>query len=61
LVAQFRGAGFSTGQCCQTTWKRRPYVVDHIFHNAQLRQTQCKVVETEVSDHHALLAEFELS
>jgi endonuclease/exonuclease/phosphatase family metal-dependent hydrolase len=61
LVAQFRGAGFSSGQCGQVTWKRRPYVVDHIFHNAQLRQTQCKVVETEVSDHHALLAEFELS
>lgn len=59
LVAQFQSAGFSPGQCCQTTWRRRPYVVDHIFHNAALRQTACKVVETDVSDHHALVGEFE--
>jgi len=59
LVEQFKRAGFSPGQCCQATWRRQPFVVDHIFHNGGLKQTACKVVETTVSDHHALTGVFE--
>src|SRR5207244_2197494 len=33
LVKQFAQVGFSTVQEKEITWRRRPFVLDHIFHN----------------------------
>lgn len=61
LVAQFAAAGFATVQEAEVTWRRRPYVLDHIFHNAPLRPVRHSVVPTLASDHHALVADFEFA
>ena len=61
LVAQFAACGFSTVQEKEVTWRRRPFVLDHIFHNDPLRCTGYRVVPTPASDHHVLLADFELA
>lgn len=59
LVAQFAGCGFATVQDKVPTWRRRAYVLDHIFHNPLLRCVSHQVVPTPASDHHALAADFE--
>jgi endonuclease/exonuclease/phosphatase family metal-dependent hydrolase len=59
LVAQFAEQGFHTVQQNEVTWRRRPYVLDHIFHNAPLRCVRHAVQPTPASDHHALVADFE--
>lgn len=59
LVAQFAACGFATVQDKEVTWRRRPYVLDHIFHNAPLRCVEHRVVPTPASDHHAIVADFE--
>jgi endonuclease/exonuclease/phosphatase family metal-dependent hydrolase len=59
LVEQFAGRGFSTVQDKEPTWRRRAYVLDHIFHNPLLRCVSHRVVPTPASDHHALVADFE--
>lgn len=59
LVAQFAECGYSTVQQKEVTWRRRPYVLDHIFHNAALRCVGHRVVPTPASDHHALVGDFE--
>ncbi|MCC6416410.1 MAG: endonuclease/exonuclease/phosphatase family protein [Opitutaceae bacterium] len=59
LIGQFAGAGFATAQTSETTWRRRPFVLDHIFYNAPLRCVDCAVYPTPASDHHALVADFE--
>ncbi len=59
LVAQFAHHGFSTVQQTAVTWRRRPFVLDHIFHNAPLRCVAHRIVPTPASDHHALVADFE--
>ena len=59
LVAQMGEQGFRTVQDTEVTWRRRPYVLDHIFHNDALRCVGHQVVPTPASDHHALAADFE--
>jgi endonuclease/exonuclease/phosphatase (EEP) superfamily protein YafD len=59
LVAQFEGAGYSTVQKTELTWKRRPYVVDHIFRNSALRLLSHQILSTPTSDHDAIVADFE--
>ncbi len=59
LVAQFAACGFTTVQDREVTWRRRPLVLDHIFHNAPLRCVSHAVVPTLASDHHAIVADFE--
>jgi len=59
LVEQFAAAGYKTVQSTEVTWRRRPYVLDHIFYNAPLRCVGHKVCPTPASDHHALVADFE--
>jgi endonuclease/exonuclease/phosphatase family metal-dependent hydrolase len=61
LVEQFGAAGFATAQSRDITWRRRPYVLDHVFHNAGLRCVAHEVRPTSASDHHALVAEFEFA
>ena len=36
IVEQFAGHGFATVQHKVPTWRRQPYVLDHIFHNLRL-------------------------
>jgi endonuclease/exonuclease/phosphatase family metal-dependent hydrolase len=61
LVAQFARYGFTTAQDREATWRRRPYVLDHIFHNAPLSCVDCRVLPTPASDHHVLVADFEFA
>ncbi len=59
LVRQFSAAGYETVQADKVTWRRGPYVLDHIFYNRRLRPVRHAVEPTRASDHHLLLAEFE--
>jgi endonuclease/exonuclease/phosphatase (EEP) superfamily protein YafD len=61
LVAQFAERGFRTVQEGAVTWRRRPYVLDHIFHNDGLRCLGHRVEPTPASDHHVLVADFEFA
>lgn len=56
IVEQFASAGFQTTQRTKVTWKRRPYVLDHLFYNAPLEVLEYKVVRTDAADHDILLA-----
>ncbi len=61
LVAQFAAEGFRTVQSTEITWRRRPYVLDHIFYNAPLRVVSYHIKPTPASDHHVLVAEFDFA
>ncbi|MFI5336401.1 MAG: endonuclease/exonuclease/phosphatase family protein [Opitutales bacterium] len=61
LVAQFSSIGFATVQTREVTWRRRPYVLDHIFYNQPLRLLRHEVKPTLASDHHVMVAEFEFA
>ncbi|HVU15557.1 MAG TPA: endonuclease/exonuclease/phosphatase family protein [Candidatus Didemnitutus sp.] len=59
LVQQFGEVGFKTVQSEKVTWRRRPYVLDHIFYSHHLKLISHEVKPTPSSDHHVLVAEFE--
>ena len=59
LVAQYAEKGFSTVQDKEITWRRRPFVLDHIFYNAPVRPVAHRVVPAPASDQHALVADLE--
>ena len=61
LIQQFADAGYQTVQATEVTWRRRPFVLDHIFYNRWLKPTGWQVKPTPASDHHALSAEFEFA
>ncbi len=61
LVPQFAEAGFRTAQNVEPTWRRRPYVTDHLFCNAGLKVEHVEVVPTLCSDHHAVRATLRLA
>jgi endonuclease/exonuclease/phosphatase family metal-dependent hydrolase len=61
LVAQYAAHGFKTVQDKAVTWRRRPFILDHIFHNADLRCVGHQVVPTPASDHHVIVADFEFA
>jgi endonuclease/exonuclease/phosphatase family metal-dependent hydrolase len=60
LVEQFRDIGYRTAQNSEATWRRRPYVMDHLFYNDGLKVEHVEVVPTLCSDHHAVRANFRL-
>ena len=60
VVEQFERAGFRTAQNQELTWRRMPYVLDHLFYNAHLRLESHSVIPTLASDHHAVRADFSL-
>ena len=60
-VEQFAARGFATVQETAVTWRRRPFVLDHIFHNPALRCIGHQVAPTLASDHHVITADFEFS
>jgi endonuclease/exonuclease/phosphatase family metal-dependent hydrolase len=59
LVQQFADVGYQTVQSEEVTWRRRPFVLDHIFYSRHLRLISHQVKPTLASDHHVLVAEFE--
>jgi endonuclease/exonuclease/phosphatase family metal-dependent hydrolase len=59
LIRQFEQAGCRPVQTAQPTWKRRPYVTDHLFVNRDLRCVSATVVPTLTSDHDILTATLE--
>ena len=61
LVRQFGNVGYRTVQTAVATWRRRPYVLDHLFYNRRLRPVSHAVRQTPASDHHVLVAEFEFA
>lgn len=61
LVSQFAEAGFTTAQTEEITWRRMPFVLDHVFFNRQLRCVEQKVIPTPSSDHHLLRVTLELA
>lgn len=61
LIQQFDAVGYKTVQSTEITWRRRPYVLDHIFYSNHLRPLRYVVKPTLSSDHHALSAEFEFA
>jgi endonuclease/exonuclease/phosphatase family metal-dependent hydrolase len=61
LTRQFAAAGYRTVQTGQTTWRRHPFVLDHIFYSRHLRPVGHVVKPTRASDHHVVVAEFEFN
>lgn len=61
IVEQFSKIGFETAQNTQATWQRHPYIVDHIFFNAQLVRNKVQVIQSSVSDHFPLVADMNFS
>jgi len=61
LLSQFAAGGFQSVQDKEITWRRRPYVLDHIFHSKELRAVRHQVLPTPASDHHILVADFEFT
>ena len=61
LTRQFAAAGYRSVQTDQATWRRHPFVLDHIFHNRHLRPLRHVVKPTRASDHHVVVAEFEFA
>lgn len=59
IVEQFAGHGFATVQHKVPTWRRQPYVLDHIFHNLRLKCVRHSVEVTMASDHLPVVADFE--
>jgi endonuclease/exonuclease/phosphatase family metal-dependent hydrolase len=57
-IDQIEGAGYKTVQRDEITWRRMPYVLDHIFYNNQLEALQHEIIETDASDHKMLVADF---
>lgn len=61
LVRQFAEAGYRTVQTEEITWRRRPYVLDHIFYNRHLQPLRHEVQPTLSSDHHMVVVEFKFA
>jgi endonuclease/exonuclease/phosphatase (EEP) superfamily protein YafD len=60
LVAEMDAIGYATAQAREVTWRRRPYVLDHLFYrSAALRCVGYQVCPTSASDHCALVGDFE--
>ncbi|MDH2916241.1 MAG: endonuclease/exonuclease/phosphatase family protein, partial [Gallionella sp.] len=54
LVDQYAQEGFRTAQTKEVTWRRMPYVLDHIFFDRQLKLVDYDVIPTMASDHHLI-------
>lgn len=59
LLRQFGAGGYQSVLTKEVTWRRRPYVLDHIFHSPELRPLSHEVIPTPASDHHIVTATFE--
>lgn len=60
LVQQFTAAGFRSSQTARATWKRQPFVLDHIFYNQPIELVKAEVVPTPAADHDIVVARLRL-
>jgi len=60
LLEQFAAAGYRSAQTSEITWKRMPFVLDHVLHNDDLTCVSHEVRPTPASDHHIVLARFRI-
>ncbi|HXQ81060.1 MAG TPA: endonuclease/exonuclease/phosphatase family protein [Opitutaceae bacterium] len=61
IVEQFAEHGYATVQHKVPTWRRQPFVLDHIFFNSGLRCIRHHLEDSNVSDHLPLVADFDLA
>jgi endonuclease/exonuclease/phosphatase (EEP) superfamily protein YafD len=61
LVEQFAGIGYATVQREVATWRRRPFVLDHVFSNSGITCVRHSVENSKVSDHLPLVADFDFA
>ncbi|MDX2109584.1 MAG: endonuclease/exonuclease/phosphatase family protein [Verrucomicrobiota bacterium] len=59
-VAHLEAAGYKTAQRACITWKRMPYVLDHLFYNKPFVLEASEIISTTASDHDILLAQLSL-
>ncbi len=59
IVEQFAEHGYATVQHRVPTWRRQPFVLDHIFYNLKLKCVRHSVENTVVSDHLPVVADFD--
>jgi endonuclease/exonuclease/phosphatase (EEP) superfamily protein YafD len=59
-VAQLEATGWRTAQRESVTWKRMPYVLDHLFYSPHFALEHVEVRPTAAADHELLLAELSL-
>jgi endonuclease/exonuclease/phosphatase family metal-dependent hydrolase len=60
ILEQFATVGYQPVQTSKETWKRFPYVLDHLFYNVPLVLKSFAVLPTDAADHEILKAVFEL-
>ncbi len=60
-VDTFESVGFRTAQREQPTWKRKPFVLDHIFFNRWFELEQSRVHRTLAADHDIVVASLRLT
>lgn len=56
IVQQFCEAGYATVQNKCITWKRMPYILDHLFYSPQLEPLEHRIIPTTAADHDILWA-----
>lgn len=56
----FEGLGYRPAQRKTITWKRKPYVTDHLLYNAGLALEAVSVIPTETSDHEMVKGIFSI-
>ena len=59
-IDQIESTGYQTAQKETITWRRMPFVLDHIFYNHGLSLQSVEICETMASDHHLLKAVLEI-
>lgn len=60
-VSEIQSIGYKTVQESAITWKRMPFVLDHLFYNEGWRLIDHSVLPTDASDHDILQARFSLT
>ena len=56
-IDELEAVGYRSVQRSQITWRRMPYVLDHLLHNELLETVAYEVIETDASDHRAVMAQ----
>lgn len=59
-INQLETTGYRTVQKSEITWKRRPYVTDHLFYNDPVKLESYQVITTSSSDHNIVVGDFSL-
>jgi endonuclease/exonuclease/phosphatase family metal-dependent hydrolase len=60
-IGEIEATGLRSVQKRQITWHRQPLVLDHLFYSPELRPASPEIVRTDVSDHDAVRASFQLA